>query len=228
MKSLDRLASLNSELMATFRELVKKTPFYPALYRLREVVRRRTIIRQWQTRGCPIPPPPEVKHNTISQYGKRFGLHVLVETGTFYGDTVAATKQDFANVYSIELSTDLYGLAVKRFMNDSRVHLLLGDSGEILKEILPGIGGPSLFWLDAHYSGVPTSRGRTDTPIVREVETILALCPNSVVLIDDARLFNGTNSYPTLAELHKHVRERAPHWVVEIKDDIIRLHPRMA
>jgi hypothetical protein len=119
----------------------------------------------------------------------------------------------------------LYRGAKERFANDSKVHLFLGDSASVLKELLPNIAARPLFWLDAHYSGGITARGTIDTPIVQELEVILALCPDCVVLIDDARLFDGSNSYPTLAELTRRVEGRAPRLLIEVKDDIIRLHP---
>ena len=213
--------------MGTATDLAKKTPLYAAFNFLRQGIRGRRIIRRWRSEGCPIPPPPQVKHRTIAEYAKRFQLDVLVETGTFYGDTLAATKRHFAELYSIELSPGLHSQAVKRFTGESSVHLLLGDSGKILREILPRMTRTPLFWLDAHFSGGQTARGSLDTPVVEELEAILASCPNSVVLIDDARLFDGTNSYPTIGALRRQLMTWAPHWVLEVKDDIIRLHARM-
>jgi len=171
-----------------------------------------------------VPPPPEVKHATIKDYAKRFGLSVLVETGTYSGDTIAATRNQFAEIYSIELSPEFHKSAKQKFDDDPRVHLLLGDSGTVLREILLALNRTALFWLDAHYSGGSTARGAVDSPIIQELETILALRPNSVVLIDDARCFDGSNSYPTLAELSQYIRDNAPHWNLAVKHDIIRLH----
>jgi putative sugar O-methyltransferase len=214
--------------MRDFKQRVKRTPFYPPLAALRTDLARRQIIWEWRRHGRTPPPPPEVKHATIKQYAKRFRSKVLIETGTYLGDTIAVVKKDFADVYSIELSPELHNRARARFAADSNVHLLLGDSGDILKQILPGIARSPLFWLDAHYSGDITARGAIDTPIIQELDTIFALCPYGVVLIDDARCFDGTNSYPTLSQLSKFVADRAPEWVFEVKDDIIRLHAKTA
>jgi hypothetical protein len=179
---------------------------------------------KWRCLGCPLPPPPEVKHATIKDYAKRFGLSVLVETGTYLGGTIAATRKQFAQIYSIELSPEFHKSAKEKFGDDPKVHLLLGDSGIVLREILLAVNRSALFWLDAHYSGGSTARGAVDSPIVKELDTILALRPHSVVLIDDARCFDGSNSYPTLVELSQYVRDKAPHWNLTIKHDIIRLH----
>ena len=210
--------------MGTFRQFVKKTPLYPALNSLRSNLSRWHIIREWQRQGCPLPPPPEVKHATIRQYGKRFRLDVLVETGTYFGDTIAATKNHFADIYSIELSPELHQGARERFKGDQWVHLPLGDSGSVLKQILATITRPPLFWLDAHYSAGVTARGKTDTPILEELDTIFAFCPECVVLIDDARCFDGKNGYPTLAELKKYTAAKTANWAFEVRHDIIRLH----
>jgi hypothetical protein len=206
--------------MSKLRQLIKKTPLYQPLNSLRADLTR----LKWRCLGCPLPPPPEVKHATIKDYAKRFGLSVLVETGTYSGGTIAATRNQFAEIYSIELSPEFHKSAKEKFGDDPKVHLLLGDSGIVLREILLNLKRTALFWLDAHYSGGSTARGAVDTPIVQELETILSLSPNSVVLIDDARCFDGSNSYPTLAELKEHVRDKAPHWVFTVKHDIIRLH----
>ncbi len=206
--------------MSKLRQIIKKTPLYHPLNSLRADLRR----LKWRCLGCPVPPPPEVKHATIKDYAKRFGLSVLVETGTYSGDTIAATRNQFAEIYSIELSPEFHKSAKQKFDDDPRVHLLLGDSGTVLREILLALNRTALFWLDAHYSGGSTARGAVDSPIIQELETILALRPNSVVLIDDARCFDGSNSYPTLAELSQYIRDNAPHWNLAVKHDIIRLH----
>jgi hypothetical protein len=209
--------------MSKLTQLIKQTPLYQPLNSLRYDLTR----WKWRRLGCPVPPPPEVKHATIKDYARRFGISVLVETGTYWGGTIAATRNQFAEIYSIELSPELHKCAEERFRDDPKVHLLLGDSGIALREILLTMNRTALFWLDAHYSGGSTARGAIDTPILQELNTILTLRPNSVVLIDDARCFDGSNSYPTLAELRQHVRDKAPHLIFTVKHDIIRLHQRL-
>lgn len=209
--------------METFRQFVKRTPLYRPLDSLRASIG----CWIWHCLGCPAPTPPAIKHATIRGYAKRFKLDVLIETGTYLGDTIAATQNSFSEIYSIELSPELHKQAQKRFRNHPKIHLLQGDSGRSLRAILASVTRPALFWLDAHYSEGITARGTIDTPIVQELETILLTAgPRSVVLIDDARMFNGTNSYPTVVDLQEQVNKKAPNWVMEIKDDIIRLYSK--
>jgi glycosyltransferase involved in cell wall biosynthesis len=168
----------------------------------------------------------DAKCEVIIEYGKTYGATVLVETGTYMGYTLDHVKDHFYRVYSIELSNDLYRQAMEKFKDDPKVYLFLGDSGKLLDELLPwwyAATGKTLFWLDAHYSFPGTARGEIDTPIMQELEAIIAHCPHSTVLIDDARCFDGTNAYPKLEDLKQYLAEKAPHWHFELKDDIIRL-----
>lgn len=205
------------------RYLIQRTPFYPTLRWLRSTVRRQLQIQRWNAQGCPIPPPPAVKHCIIVDYARKFGLEVLIETGTCLGNTIAATRNHFAHIYSIELSQVLHEQAKSRFGSDPAVTLLAGDSATVLRTILPEINASPLFWLDAHYSGGTTARGNLDTPILEELDAIFSFCQRSVILIDDARLFTGKNSYPTLDHLGEYVAKVAPGSQMQIKHDIIRL-----
>ena len=45
---------------------------------------------------------------------------------------------------------------------------------------------------------------------------------NHVILIDDARLFNGGGDYPTVEELTEYVSGKNEKYNVEVKHDIIR------
>src|SRR3990167_3220711 len=84
--------------------------------------------------------------------------------------------------------------------------------GKVKKVLREGLGRLQiLFWLDAHYSGTGTARGRKDTPIARELKAILThRVRNHIIIIDDARLFNGQNSYPKLTWLRKLIKEKYP------------------
>ena len=158
--------------------------------------------RSWRRAGCPAPAPGHVKRALLRGHALRHGARVFVETGTLYGDTLAAMRTFFDQLHSVELDPRLYQQAVQRFTNDSRIRLWRGDSGSVLPRVLDGIDQPTLFWLDGHYSGPGTAQGTADTPIRLELEHIgrHALCGSHLVIIDDARLFDGTNGYPTVNE----------------------------
>jgi len=192
-----------------------------------EGLRQRAALRHWQKTGRSLPPPHVVKQRTVRAYAGRFALSTLVETGTYLGAMIKATRDTFARVYSIELDPQLYERARKRFAEPGRVSILHGDSGEVLPRLLADLREPCLFWLDAHHSGMVTARGRLESPVMQELRAILDHpLEGHVVLIDDAQAFVGRGGYPTIAELRAVVAIRRPDWVCEVEEGIIRLHAR--
>lgn len=66
-----------------------------------------------------------------------------------------------------------------------------------------------------------------ETPISAELHAILTSPIKShVILIDDARCFNGSADYPFIDELLKTVHEHSD-YRVEVSADIIRLTPKI-
>jgi len=199
---------------------LRRTPLRP-LYQL---YRQQEPYRQWVRAGKPAPPPAVVKRRIIKRYARQFRLPVLVETGTFMGDTVEAMRKVFGRIYSIELSNDLFTQAQQRFVGAAHITILQGDSGEVLPGVLRQIQQPCLFWLDGHYSAGPTAKGALDTPIMQELSHIFRhpLAHRHVILIDDARLFVGKADYPTMEALRTTTQE-AGFDTFEVEDDIIRI-----
>jgi hypothetical protein len=80
-----------------------------------------------------------------------------------------------------------------------------------------------LFWLDGHYSGGVTGIGSLETPIIKELQTIFnhPLSKKHVILIDDARLFNGTRDYPKIEELQVFVKTQKENLEFYVENDII-------
>lgn len=181
-------------------------------------------LRDWK-RGRLASPPPVVKQRVVATYGERFGLRSLVETGTFEGAMVQAQRRRFDRIVSIELDPALHEEATRRFSSEPHIRLLQGDSSVVLEKVIAEIGEPCLFWLDAHYSEGRTARGSSDTPVAHELDLILRRGRDDVILIDDAREFGSSPSYPTLEEIRDQVRETRPTWVVEVAEDVIRIHP---
>lgn len=171
-----------------------------------------------------VSPPHWMKQAILRNYARRTGAVVLVETGTYLGDMVAAMEGEFQQIYSIELSKELSVQAENRFASNKKIQILQGDSTYVLPTVLSQIQLPTLFWLDGHYSSGITARGEKDTPIVEELKTVLKSdSPACAILIDDARCFNGENGYPTLDELKILVSHINPLWHFERINDIVRL-----
>lgn len=183
-------------------------------------------ISRWEHAGRPIPPPHLVKVNTVRMLRRRFSTPVFIETGTFMGDMVFAVRKEFQEIYSIELDSALFRAAHKRFGELDRVHILHGDSAHVLPKILGGISGRCLFWLDGHYSGGNTARGSQDSPIRAELAAIAQHeRSDHVILIDDARLFDGQNGYMTIEEASQVIRNINPTYSFHVIDDMIQALP---
>lgn len=177
-----------------------------------------------------IPPPDLFKQQLVKKLGRDFGLNTFVETGTYHGDMTAAASRVFDQVYSIELHKPFYEKAIARFADQLTVKILHGDSGVVLRSLLPGIMQPCLFWLDAH--GGQSSKDSTGTeapaPVQPELEAILqhALADQHVILVDDVHTFIrntkwGTGVWPQLEEMRQRWLAQHPNWTWKVKDNIL-------
>lgn len=164
----------------------------------------------------------EKKTELLVEIAKKYNLKILVETGTHKGDTIFYCKDYFDELFSIELDHQFYVNSKNRLLNYSNVHIVEGDSSVVLVNILKNINKPTLFWLDAHYSGVGTAKGDLDTPVIKELDYILSKNFGCVILIDDARLFRGVGGYPKLKSIKKMLNKHKD-FTIEVSGDIIRI-----
>jgi hypothetical protein len=202
-----------------FRKLLRSLPFYGAYKALGHY----PDYWYWRLRGKPLRSPHLVKQRAVREYARRYALRTLVETGTYYGEMVAAVKNDFDRIFSIEFDPELARRAVRRFAGDPRIHILEGDSQKVLPELLKSISQPALFWLDAGYWGWQ-NLARDPERLSAEVEAALAQAIRGhVVLMDDARMLDGRNGAPTFDELLARIASRFPGRRVELLHDIIRI-----
>ncbi len=184
---------------------------------------RSHFIAKWKKEGKPIPPPWQVKQMIIDEYKNKYNCAVLVETGTYKGDTIDAQRKNFKRLYSIELGMDLWKGASKKFKCYKHITILQGNSEKKLHDVISQLDDKALFWLDGHYSAGITAKGDKDCPILGEVDAIFeGKRLNHVLLVDDARLFVGKYDYPTIDELTSYIRSKEPKYTVKVEDDIIR------
>lgn len=118
-------------------------------------------------------------------------LDMFVETGTFKGDTVASVKSFFQEIITIELAEEYYHLSRLRFYDDAKVKVIQGDSAQQLKKCQNYLASKSvIYWLDAHWCVAENTAGAmSQCPLLSELAAINHLNNDSVILIDDARLF---------------------------------------
>ncbi|SRR6266404_3299312 len=187
-----------------------------ALGQLRQIIR-------WNLSDKTMPPPQAIKQRIVKQYQSRYSLNVFVETGTYLGDMVDAMKSSFREIYSVELSQELYERARDRFRSEPNIHLLQGDSSDVLPQILKDLREPALFWLDGHFSGGVTARGEVDFPILVELDHIRNHpIKNHVILIDDARVFTGDSNVPAREKIVESLRAINAAYSIQETSDIIR------
>ncbi len=130
-------------------------------------------------------PPAEL----IFALQPRMKFDEFVETGTYLGETAAWAAAHFRRVTTIELSRQFHANAVERFRSQPHVRVLNGNSAAVLREIVPALARPTLFWLDAHWSGLDTAGREMECPLLDEIAIINAAPPVHAVFVDDARLF---------------------------------------
>lgn len=200
---------------------------HPGMSWIRKWKDRRAVAK-WERAGRPAPPPHAIKQQNLREYAQKFGLDVLVETGTYKGDMIAAMKDGFRKLYSIELADHFFEAAAQRFCTEDKITILHGDSGVVLEKLVPKLDGPALFWLDGHYSAGTTARGDKDTPVIEELGHILKREDlRCAILIDDARCFEGESDqqYPSIDEVRALVEKLRPGWTFEVATDCIRIAP---
>jgi hypothetical protein len=185
------------------------------------------LLRSWEQCGRPIPPPHAFKRALVKRIAHHCPARVFVETGTFYGDMVKAIGNDFNEIISIELSARLHQIACRRFRGRDHMTLLHGDSSTLLPQVLARIKESCVFWLDAHHSGAGTATGSKQTPILEELYAILThTVSEHVILIDDARCFNGTEDYPSLDDLQNLVLGHGDRYEVTVSSDVVQIWPK--
>ncbi len=116
---------------------------------------------------------------------------LFVETGAFRGDSLALASRFIPNCRSVEMSPELFGQLRARFQGQSNIQVRLGDSPSFLREHQGEFAGQAaLFWLDAHWCEAEHTSGQSaQSPLLAELAALHSLHPDSVLLIDDARLY---------------------------------------
>jgi hypothetical protein len=207
--------------LRALRKLLQRTPFYGAYKTLGQY----PDYWYWKLRGEPVRSPHLVKQRTVREYADRYGLNVLVETGTYYGEMVAATKNRFQEIHSVEFDSQLAQRAQKKFAGRPHIHIHHGDSQRVVPELLRALDRPALFWLDAGYYGWAGLQGDKQR-LTSELEAILGhRIREHVILMDDARGLNGEHGAPTVEQLKRRIEAEFSGRAVDVKHDILRITP---
>ncbi|HSZ64068.1 MAG TPA: hypothetical protein VK828_19880 [Terriglobales bacterium] len=209
-------------ILKAFRRLLQRTPFYGTYKALGHY----PDYWYWILRGRPPRSPHLLKQKVVREYGEEFALKTLVETGTYYGEMVAAMKGHFDRIYSIEFVPELAERATRKFARDRHVRIFSGDSRTVMPEVLALLSSPALFWLDAGYYGWVGKQGDQQR-LSAELEMILSHPYPHVILLDDARGLTGRDGIPSVADVKSYVESKFPKRTVEVKYDIMRFTLRI-
>lgn len=183
---------------------------------------------EWLAAGRPVPPAPLAKRRMLQSYADRYNLKIFVESGTYKGDTLQEMRSHFEKLYSIELADKFYERAKNRFASAPEIELFHGDTAKCMPEVVAKLDGPTLFWLDGHYSGGDTAKGDLEAPVWAELRAIFdGMKHPFVAIIDDARCFtvSGGEDYPAVEDIIAWVKERRPDMRIEVAMDSIRIEP---
>jgi len=132
------------------------------------------------------------KHKLLREIARRFKFEVFVETGTNQGTTLEFLKDEFRELYSIELHEGLFSRALDKFKNQDKIHLVFGNSALVLGAILNKIHESALMWLDAHATGGPSADA--GDPLPQELAAIFEKAPQSLAVLDDQWPINFENT----------------------------------
>ena len=125
----------------------------------------------------------------------------FVETGTGIAEVVRSVHDvdSSLNIHTIEVVPEIYDQNKIKFSYLKSVNWHLGQSAEVLAEVVPTLEGNTLFWMDAHFPGADfglSSYGDEKDmdkrlPLKKELETIVAGrdVSNDVIVIDDLRIY---------------------------------------
>jgi len=118
-----------------------------------------------------------------------FNFEVIVETGTFIGNTTGyLTTTTQARIFTCEANRTFLSLAKSRLSGLANIHFTQGDSRQFLRtlfasELLPAkLSKPVFFYLDAHW--------HDDLPLGDEIQIIAENLKDFVIMVDDFQVPN--------------------------------------
>ena len=171
----------------------------------------------------------------ISLLRHEYGISTFVETGTYLGGTACWAGSVFDRVITIEASEHFYNKVVRKYSSVSNINFVCGDSRDKLRDVLKGLDGAALFWLDAHWSGGPTFGSGDECPLLEEIGIINNSEHEHFIFIDDARLFvsgppkpHSVQQWPGIKDVFRALKNGRQHRYVLIWEDVIIAVPYRA
>nr|VFK11672.1 MAG: methyltransferase, FkbM family [Candidatus Kentron sp. LPFa] len=167
--------------------------------------------------GAPLP--------LLTRIHDEFKPWAFIETGTFRAETAIWAASRFEQVWTVELSEQLY--EENRLLLDPyrNITALQGDSRQVLARLAGEVHEAAVFWLDAHWCGGSTAGIDDQCPLLEELDAIATRPYGDFVLIDDARLFlsreSAPSQWPSIFEIGKRLERFSDPKYIAIVDDVI-------
>jgi hypothetical protein len=93
---------------------------------------------------------PELFQITLD-LSKKFNLTTFFETGTYHGDTSKIMSEHFDQVITVENNPEFYQVASNNLKEVTNCKLFLGNSPEMMEQLLKENDSSIFFFLDAHW-----------------------------------------------------------------------------
>lgn len=169
---------------------------------------------------------------SILELASKFFLDFIpttaIETGTYKGVSTRLLAKFFKHVHTLEINFLLYAEAIRNGKEFQNITYHLGDSVELLPDIVKGAHSASgaqagvLYFIDAHGSGPDSGwNQKENVPLFSELDIILKNRePNqpTIYIIDDVRLFDAYSDWKGITV--ESIRAKIPNIVSEfVKDD---------
>ncbi len=172
------------------------------------VIEIKRAIRSFQTKAMGYIRPyrgfgPMPQGAKISALKRIFVPGVVIETGTYLGNTTLALAKEGYEVHTIEVSENLAS-QIFPGLRKKGIHCYNGDSGILIEQVIEKAFSQNKhnlnFWLDGHWShGITSKAADYETPILQELKIIARFrdkCQKLVVAVDDVRCFGNDPAYP--------------------------------
>ncbi len=168
-----------------------------------------------------------IPRDIVVEFQQKGAIENFIETGTYKGGTCFWAARHFKNVYTIEIDPEISKETASRKDCPTNIQFYVGNSKDVMPELVRELEGRSFFWLDGHWCGVTEIGKDMECPLMDEIDSLSAL-KDSVILIDDARAFLGplppphdSKQWPRVDEVIVSLKKSFPDSFVTIIDDVI-------
>lgn len=172
-----------------------------------------------------------IPKDIVEAFKRQGQIRNFAETGTYHGGSCFWAANHFEKVYTIEIDPEISRLTAAKPDCPANISFFVGNSRDVLPQVIKELQGRTLFWLDGHWCNVSELGKNDECPLMDELKALKQL-PDAVILIDDARLFFGNlnhlhdhSHWPDYLEIKVLLQQQFPQNLVTVCDDVIYCIP---